>query len=458
MSLSAPNSRAVPFRPLAMLALMALAGCATYRPAPLSVDGTDNLSLASVQAVLARDAQTIDRPYLTPTAIDLSQPLDQNAIVVIAVVANPDLKAMRVRAGVSEAQVFSARLIPDPTLSIGASKVLSGPDPFLDLASALGQDINALRTRGARIAVARAQVQQVRLDLAWAEWQTAGQARIQVVRIAGLERTFALARTSYQEAASLLDRTLRAAGRGDLNPDQVQGARLAAYSAQQQLRTSQRDLTTARFELIRLLGLPPGTTLNLAAVPLPAAPPSAEALFALALRERTDLQALQAGYLSQEASVRLAILNQFPTLSLVVNANRDSAGNKLLGPAVDFTLPLWNRNRGGIAVERATRAALKAEYDGRVFQTRAQIAAAVAAVAVARSQRDAILKGLPALRTFAEATARAAKRGDLAPATAQTAAQSLRDQETLLTQTTQDVEEQTIALELLTGTPRETWP
>lgn len=443
---------------LAFSLALLVAGCATYRPAPLAIGGDDDLVLESAQAVLTRDAQTIDRPYLTPTAIDLSQPLDLNAVAVIAVVANPDLKAMRVRARVSEAQVFSARLIPDPTLSIGASKVLSGPDPFLDIASALGQDVNALRTRGTRIAVARAQAQQVRLDLAWAEWQTAGQARIQVVRIAGLERTLTLARTSYQEAASLLDRMLRAAGRGDLNPEQVQGARLAAYSAQQQFRTSQRDLTTARFELTRLLGLPPGTALTFAAIPLPAAPPAADVLFKLALRERSDLQALQAGYAAQEASVRLAILNQFPTLSLIVNANRDSAGNKLLGPAIDFTLPLFNRNRGNIAVERATRATLKAEYDSRVFQTRAQIAAAVAGIAVARSQRDAVLKGLPRLRTFADATARAATRGDLAPATAQTAAQSLRDQETLLTQTTQDVEEQTIALELLTGTPRETWP
>ena len=439
------------------LALL-LSSCAAYRPAPLAVDGADNLSLASVQAVLTRDATTIDRPYLTPKAIDLAQPLDLNAIAVIAVIANPDLKAMRVRAGVSQAQVFAARLLPDPTLSIGVSTVLSGPDPFFDLARAVGQDVNALRTRGARVAAVRAQAEQVRLDLAWAEWQTAGQARIQVARIEGLQRTYALARTSYEATSSLLDRTLRAAGRGDLSPERVQAARLSSYSAQQQVRTSERDLTTAQFELIRLLGLPPGMRLMLAEIPLPEPPPTAEALFMLALRKRFDLQALQAGYASQEASVRLAVLNQFPTLSLVVNANRDSAGNQLLGPAVDLTLPLWNRNRGGIGVERATRAALKTEYDGRVFQTRAQIAAAVGAIAVARSQRDAALQGLPALRTFAAATARAAKRGDLAPATAQTSAQSLRDQETLRTQTTQDLEEQTIALELLTGTPRETWP
>ena len=443
---------------LALLLVLLVPGCATYQPVPLRLDGSDALSPASVQAVLARDAGTIDRPFLKPVSIDLSQPLDLNAISVIAVTANPDLKAMRVRAGVSDAQVFLARLVPDPTVSVGVSKILSGPDPLLDLASALAQDINALRTRSARMAVAQGQARQVRLDLAWAEWQTAGQARIQVARITGLQRSLTLARASYAMSASLLDRTMRAAGRGDLNSDQVQAARLSAFSAQQQVRTSERDLAAARYELTRLLGLPPSTLLQLAPLALPAAPPAADALLALALLERFDLKALQAGYASQEASVRLAVLEQFPTLTLTVNSNRDSAGNHLLGPAIDFTLPLWNRNRGGMAVERATRAALKAEYDARVFQTRAQIAAAVAGIAVARSQRDTVLQALPTLRNFAAATSRAASRGDLAPATAQTAAQSLRDQETLLVQSTQDIEEQTIALELLTGTPRETWP
>ena len=444
-------------RPTLAIAML-LSGCATYHPVPLNTASGDELSLASVQAVLTRDAATINRPYLTPTTIDLSQPLDLNAVSVIAVIANPDLKAMRVRASVTEAQVFAARLIPDPTVSIGANKVLSGPDTLLDLTSALGQDINALRTRGARLASARAQAEQVRLDLAWAEWQTAGQARIQAVRVESLRRIRDLAEASYAATSSLLDRTLRAAGRGDLSADQVQTARLSAYSAQQQVRTSERDLAAARFELTRLLGLPPTTELTLAPEMVPSPHPPADVLFTLALRDRFDLKALQAGYASQEASVRLAILNQFPTLTLTVNANRDSAGNQLLGPAVDLTLPLLNRNRGTIAVERATRAALKAEYDGRVFQTRAQIGAAIAGIAVARTQREAVLKGLSALRTFAAATERAANRGDLAPATAQTAAQSLRDQETLLAQTTQDLEEQMIALELLTGTPRETWP
>lgn len=437
-------------------AMLLLSACASYAPHPLDV--APPVLDAPTSAALTKAAAAIDRPYLTPTAIDLARPLDPNAIATIAVIANPDLKAQRARAGVSDAQAFAARLLPDPTFSIGASPVLAGPDPFVDIASALGFDLNALRTRGVTLQQAHAQAEQVRLDLAWAEWQTAGRARIQAVKILGLDAAVALDRESAAAQRSLLDRTLAAVGRGDLAADSAQAARLAAHDAEIKLTTDVRDLAAARLELDKLLGLPPETLLTLTAPPLPPPPPAAQALFALARAKRADLAALRAGYASQEAAVHKAILDQFPSLSLTVNANRDSAGNLLVGPAVDFTLPLWNRNRGGIAVERATRAALKAEYDARLFQTRAEIAAAVSGIAVARRQRAAVLADLPALERFAAANRRAAARGDLAQSAAETAEQALRDKQAELAQDDEAIREQTIALELLTGTPRTTWP
>lgn len=432
-----------------------LMGCASYAPAPL----TERPAVLAppVAEILARETGSLDQPWLPPMTVDLTQPLDPSAIAVLAVVANPDLKAARERAGVSDAQVFAAGLLPDPTFSLGASKVLSGPDTFLDLASALGLDLNALRVRGAVRANASAQARQVRLDLAWNEWQTAGLAQIQAARIIALERIIAIARQSESGTRSLLDRTLRAAGRGDLPADQAQGARVGAYDAAERLRLAERDLAAARLELLKLLGLPPTTQLKLAPAALPPPPPDAAALFAIATARRADLAALRAGYEAQEAVVRKAILDQFPTMNLTVNPQRDSAGNTKIGPSIDFTLPLWNRNRGGIAIERATRAALRAEYEARLFQTRAEIAAAVTALSVTRRQMDTAITDLPALQRFADATARAAGRGDLAPATAQTAAQALRDRETLIAQDRQALAEQAIALELLTGAPREWW-
>lgn len=342
---------------------MLTGGCASYAPAPLA--DSPALLADPVPQILETKASAIERPWLSPTPVDLSAPLTQHGVAALAVVNNPDLIALRARAGVADAQAFAAGLLPDPTFSIGADKVLSGPDTMLNIAGGLGLDLNSLRKRAVTRQQANAQARQVRLDLAWAEWQTAGQARIQVVRIQGLTRIVVLTRESDAVAQAQLARTTRAALRGDVPVGDAEAARLAAYDAADRLRSAERDLQTARQELARLLGLPPDTVLALAPLALPGAPLGADRLFAMARDSRTDLAALRAGYDAQEASVHKAVLDQFPSLNLTVTPNRDSAGNFLIGPTIDFTLPLWNRNRGGIAVERATREALNAEYEAR---------------------------------------------------------------------------------------------
>ncbi len=443
-------------KPVAAAAsLVLLASCAHYQPLPLNNDPA--VLSAPIASVLEARATEIRRPWLKPISLDLAGPLSLDAIAALAVLNNPDLEAQRVRAGVADAQVFAAGLLPDPTISLGANKVITGPDPLLDLASAVGLDINALRTRGVTREQASANARQIRLDLAWAEWQTAGQARIQAVRILGLQKVVELARASRDTAESLLQRTERAATRGDISGDRLQSARLAALSAANTLRNAETNLAAAQTELNKLLGLLPGAELRLADIPLPTQPPSTDTLFNLAREDRTDLKALQAGYQAQEAAVHKAVLEQFPSLNLTINTNRDSAGNLMVGPAVDFTLPLWNRNRGGIAVERATRAALKAEYEARLFQTRAEIAAAEAGIAVAYRQLADAQTGLSQLRHYAEASQRASQRGDLSLETAQNAEQALRDREIAIAQSQEAIREQSIALELLTGTPREAW-
>lgn len=440
----------------ALWPLLLVSGCATYSPAPLALDPPALTGRAD--AVLAKEASSIARPWLEPVTLDLAAPLTLPGISALAVVNNPDLAAQRARAGVTEAQVFAAGLLPDPTFSFGTNKVLSGPDTKLDLTGSLGFDLASLRTRAVRRAEAVAQHRQVRLDLAWAEWQAAGQARLQAVRIVHQQRIVELAELSRQSAASLLDRITRAATRGDIPGNRVQAARLAALTASESLRTAQQDLAAAQVQLRRLLGLAPDYPLRLAEPPAFAPPPPASELFALARANRTDLAALREGYASQEAAVHRAVLEQFPNLGLTLNAQRDSAGNLLAGPAVNLTLPLWNRNRGAIAVARATREALRAEYDARLFQTRADIAAAAAAVATALRRRADALAGLPQLERYAMASRRAANRGDLSRETAENAEQALRDRQAQLAQAERDAAEQMIALELLTGTPRGAWP
>jgi outer membrane protein TolC len=436
------------------MAASLLAGCTSYTARPLAAQA----DLAGPDpAILSVDAAKIDRPYLAPQPIDLSAPLTPNALAIIAVLENPDLKAQRAKAGVTDAQAFSARLLPDPTFQGSFDKLLSGPDEFNGFGGQIGFDLNVLRTARVTRQSGEAAKRQVRLDLAWAEWQTAGQARLQGVRLLALEEQLKVAQTSAASARKLFEAAQRAAGRGDIAAGDLDTRRQALLDASTKERTAENDLATTRADLNKQLGLPPETVLRLAEPNAPQVPPPAEVLTAQALERRLDLQALRAGYGVAEADLHKAVLDQFPNLSLTMAYARDTANNRTLGPQIGFNLPLWNRNRGGIAIARATREQLRAEYDARLFQTRAEIDAAVAGLVTLRRQQEQLSGQVPAIEKYAAATERAAVRGDLSRAIADTAQQALRDRKLAILQLGQQIAEQTIALELLSGGPAEGW-
>lgn len=95
---------------LAGLAVAFLSGCAVYRPLPLpaSPAPVPDFGLLAAQGPQLRHAR------LRPLQIDLSGALRPEQLAVLAVIANPDLKAARARVGVADAQAFAAGLLPDP--------------------------------------------------------------------------------------------------------------------------------------------------------------------------------------------------------------------------------------------------------------------------------------------------------------------------------------------------------
>lgn len=434
-----------------------LSGCTTYRAEPLA-DPTASLTAPDAQA-LGQLTAGIDTPYLEGRPVDISQPLDRDGIALVALAMNPDLRASRQRAEVADAQLFDAGLLPDPGVGLNADRVFSGPPTARpgSFGGQILQDINALRTRGVRRDIAREAVRQVRLDLAWAEWMVVEAARIQAVRVAYLDQATQLAETSRAATQDLLDRTLRAAGRGDISSTEVETARLAFIDASDRANNLALSATEARVELRRIAGLPPSYPLRLARPERPATVPPMSVLEEHALANRFDLEALRAGYASQEALVRKAVLDQFPTLNLGVSLSRDNSNNGIVGALLDFTLPVFNRNRGQIAIERATREALRAEYDARLFSVRADLASLWQAIAELDRQRVLLATELPALQRYAAATRRAAERGDLALSTAIAAEQTARDRELLILGIDQALAEQTIALELASLFPKEHW-
>lgn len=439
-----------------LLATLMFGACASYTPRPL--DAADVIApLASPDhAALVRQATQLLHPRLPPLALDFAKPLDADEVAVIAVIANPDLRNLRAQQHVADAQVFAAGLLPDPQLSLGFDSVLAPTGQGLSSALTGGLTLDllgALATRRVDHEVARAAAEQVRLDIAWQEWTIAGQAKLLALRLPYQRLAAQLSRAAASAAEVGLQRTLTAAARGDLKGDEVEARRIAAADASASALLAERAADTTRLELNRLLGMPPAKSLMLADAPaLPAwISPDPVALFNAARSARLDLQALAAGYDSQEAALHRAVLGQYPRLAIMLTGARDTGKVKTFGPAVTLDLPLWNRNRGAIATADANRERLRSEYSARLHQTRADIAALIEGLKRDELSRTALASQLPDIERIAAGLESAAARGDVTLPLAESARAGARDKRLAFLALVQACAEQRLALALAVG-------
>lgn len=382
-----------------------LAGCAVYHSKPLPT-GPD---LARAPA-LSVPAGNLGIPGLQPAPIDPAKGLTETNIVTLAVVGNPQLKALRLDAGVAQAQLLQAGLLPDPQISGGPSK----SSFFTGYSVTLSQDIQSLVTRGAAKGAARAHLDQVNLDILWQEWQIAAQARTLYIETSAAGEL----RRVLDERRELLARVYRA-DEALLKHQDITGADVAADfaawdSAEADWRAFALNDNQTRHALDELLGLAPDVELRLRGDPSERIVTSAQYRQALAAlpRRRPDLLALQAGYHSAEEQLREAILAQFPLLNAGVTKSRSAEeGIQSIGFNVTLTLPIFNRNRGPIAAGRATRASLYQAYQTSLDETTSQADQVRTAVAIMRGQLESLDARLSGLERQAAAAKESLARG-----------------------------------------------
>ena len=362
-----------------------LGACATYTPLPLS----HAAGAASVGELTAPVADMV-LPGLPPHRFDPADGLDVTEVAMLAVANNPGLKLARDNLGVARAQAFAAGLLPDPQLSLGEDfPQHSGPGLTTAFNLGISEDITALLTRSARKAEARSHVEQVNLDLLWAEWQTVTQARQlfgQVVSLRAQQHRL----QAEADALAPVDRYVQMALQGgNLTYDTASAGLNAGADVRKRLGDTAVQLHQAESDLHVLLGLAASAPIELVGSADPMQPTAAQIEQALAdlPARRPDLLALQAGYAAQDAALRGAILAQFPALTLGFNTARDTSAIYTKGLSIGINLPLFNRNRGNIAIERATRVQLKDAYGERMLTTHSDVQRLQADLATLDRQR-----------------------------------------------------------------------
>lgn len=351
--------------------VVSLAGCATYTDLPLG----ESHGAASV-AQLSAPMSNMPLPALSAHRFDPVDGLDVTEVAMLAVTNSPQLRLKRDELGIAQAQAFAAGLLPDPQLALSADfPRRSGAGLTTAYSLGFSEDITALLTRSSRRAAARSQASQVNLNLLWAEWQTVAQARLlfdQVVNLRAQQARLAHEQSALTTVSGYIHAALLA---GNLTYDSASAGLNAEADVRKRLADTAIALHQAQSDLHLLLGLAPTAQLDLAGTAYFSQPTPAQVQTALddLPRRRPDLLALQAGYQSQEAKVRSAIVAQFPALNIGFNTARDTSAVYTRGLSIGITLPLFDRNRGNIAIERATRQQLHDDYTARVLSTRSDM-------------------------------------------------------------------------------------
>jgi len=389
-------------------------------------------------------------------SIDLRRGIGPDEAAAIALYSNPALRAIRDRRGLAAAQLIQAGILPNPVVSYARDFVTGGSTAGTrdGYTFSAGWEFTAFIPFLPKQTAARKNFQSVDLDVAWQEWQIAVNARAAVYRVLGLDAQVERAR----EATSGLEQSAEAMRKAVDAHEKTVLDLSAAESASQDSRATmlglEQEFEKQRLGLNKILGAEPEIKIALRAsltLPERLEPPDQRELISNLESHRLDLVGLQRGYESQDATVRAAILAQFPKMSVALTKATDTTNVKTTGFNIAVDVPIFDRNQGVIATERATRQRLRDEYKQRVFEARSDIAAATADILSLDRQIAAAEEALPLLEKLVSSAQTAVEQRNADVLSYYTARSNLLQKRIQLIKLQQQLLEAHTALEIASG-------
>jgi len=408
----AKNSRSVKNRlrnafgfSVVLFAIVLAGGCATYHRLPLA----DKPDLSASPAAATSPQAGTDA---VPLALDLE------SVGRLARARDPDLAASRAQVKVARAQAYDAGLLPDPTLGFSLDHPFNGgaaSDHHNAWTASLTESLVGLITHGDVHSAARAHYAATLLSWRWQAEQVTLKARVTYLDAWAAEREVKALQQETRAARRVLTAARKAHAAGALAAALYQQALQQAGTVRSRLQSAADREVQARTALATMLRVQSGRRWHLAApasVSAPAPATVSAALDQLPTR-RLDLLALQAGYRSADARLRADILAQFPLLDIGFTRARDNTGVNSVGFGITLRLPIFNGNRGKIAIDRATRAALNAAYQAHLDRAANTARAGYERLRLVRRELVDLKTRLPDLRQAAQASGKALARGDI---------------------------------------------
>ena len=344
----------------------------------------------------------IDSSHPGPQLVDLRRGIGPDEAAAIALYSNPALRAIRDRRGLAAAQLVQAGILPNPVVSYERDYVSGGNTAGTTTGHSFssGWEVSSLLPLFPKRTAARKNLRSVDLDIAWQEWQVALNARTAVYRVLALEDEVAQAREASNGLQQSTETMRKAADTHEKTVLDLAAVESASQDSRAILLGLEQEFDKQRLGLNRTLGAEPETQIAIRSgltLPRQLPVPKEHDLSDNLESRRLDLLGLRQGYESQDATVRAAILAQFPKLSVAFVKASDTTNVQTSGFNITVDVPIFDRNQGVIATERATRQKLLDEYHQRVFEAHSDIAMAIADIHSLNRQIAAAAEALPVL-------------------------------------------------------------
>ena len=359
-------------------------------------------SVPSIEKIFRVPASRFQNRSSEQLAVDLRRGIGPDDAATIALFSNPALRAIRDRRGLAAAQLIQAGILPNPVVSYARDFVTGGntAGTVTTYNFTAAWELSALVPFLPKQTAARRNFRSVDLDVAWQEWQIAVNARTAVYRVLGLNAQTAQAREATEGLQQSTDAMQKAVDAHEKTVLDLAAVASASQDSRATMLALEQEFEKQRLGLNKILGVEAQVKVALRAglsLPTRLAPPEQHELADDLQGRRLDLLGLRQGLESQDATVRAAVLAQFPKLSVGFSKASDTTNVHTTGFNVAVDVPIFDRNQGVIATERATRQRLRDEYNQRVFEARSDIAVAIADIRSLNRQIAAAEEALPLL-------------------------------------------------------------
>ncbi len=306
----------------------------------------------------------------------LTQPLDAEGAVAIALVNNRDLRAEYARVGFAEASFIQAGVLDNPGFSAGVGFPDSPPSiTRLDF----GLTLNVLQwlITPARKDIAAVQLDAEVLSVASVVLETATETRLVFLDLQGAENMSAVLREIAVASEVSHEFARRVHDAGNLSDLALANERALYEQSRIEYARSLADVAEKHERLSTQLGLW-GTqtdwTIEDRLPEIPPQEPDLADLESLAIHQRLDLAAAAKDV---EAVAKAAGLQRDwrYLLSAEVGANteRDTDGQWVFGPSLSVEIPIFNQRQGQIARLESALLAAEARLEGLAIGVRSDV-------------------------------------------------------------------------------------